>query len=39
MCKFLRKEYSGTWFCDLRRPQNLRKPLDGWYSPQGLKEL
>jgi len=33
------KEYSGTWFCDLRRPQNLRKPLDGWYSPQGLKEL
>ncbi len=33
------KEYSGTWFCDLRRPQNLSKPLDGWYSPQGLKEL
>lgn len=33
------KEVSGTWFCDLRRPQNLRKALDGWYSPQGLKEL
>lgn len=33
------KELSGTWFCDLRRAQNLRKPLDGWYSPQGLKEL
>jgi type I restriction enzyme, R subunit len=33
------KEFSGTWFCDLRRAQNLRKPLDGWYSPQGLKEL
>ncbi|WP_077731546.1 type I restriction-modification system endonuclease [Methylocaldum sp. 14B] len=33
------KEFSGTWFCDLRRPENLRKPLDGWYSPQGLKEL
>ena len=33
------KEYSGTWFCDLRRSQNLSKPLDGWYSPQGLKEL
>jgi type I restriction enzyme R subunit len=33
------KEVSGTWFCDLRRPQNLRKALDGWYTPQGLKEL
>ncbi len=33
------KEYSGTWFCDLRRPQNLSKPLDGWYSPQGLRDL
>ena len=33
------QEVSGTWFCDLRRPQNLRKPLDGWYTPQGLKEL
>lgn len=32
------KEASGTWFCDLRRPQNLRKPLDGWYTPQGLRE-
>lgn len=32
------KEASGTWFCDLRRPQNLRKPLDGWYTPHGLKE-
>jgi type I restriction enzyme R subunit len=33
------REFSGTWFCDLRRPQDLRRPLDGWYSPQGLKEL
>lgn len=33
------KEASGTWFCDLRRAQNLRKPLDGWYTPQGLREL
>lgn len=33
------KEVSGTWFCDLRRPQNARKPLDGWYTPGGLKEL
>jgi len=32
------KEASGTWFCDLRRPQNLRKPLDGWYTPEGLRE-
>lgn len=33
------KELSGTWFCDLRRAQNMRKPLDGWHSPEGLKEL
>ncbi len=33
------KEVSGTWFCDLRRPQNLRKALEGWYTPQGLKDL
>ncbi|MBM7124418.1 type I restriction-modification system endonuclease [Dyella flava] len=33
------KEVSGIWFCDLRRPQNLRKPLDGWYTPQGVREL
>jgi type I restriction enzyme R subunit len=33
------KEVSGIWMCDLRRPQNLRKPLEGWYTPQGLKEL
>lgn len=32
------KEVSGTWFCDLRRPQNLRKPLDGWYTPEGLRD-
>lgn len=32
------KEVSGTWFCDLRRPQNLRKALDGWYTPEGLRE-
>lgn len=33
------KEASGTWFCDLRRTQNARKPLDGWYTPSGLREL
>src|SRR6476469_600641 len=27
---------SGIWFCDLRRPENLRRPLPSWYSPQGL---
>ncbi|MEO0966810.1 MAG: DEAD/DEAH box helicase family protein, partial [Cyanobacteria bacterium J06639_18] len=30
---------SGIWFCDLRRSQNLRRPLSTWYSPQGLLDL
>ena len=30
---------SGIWFCDLRRPQNLSRPLTTWYSPQGLLDL
>jgi type I restriction enzyme, R subunit len=30
---------SGIWFCDVRRTQNLRKPLESWYTPEGLKEL
>lgn len=30
---------SGIWFCDLRRPDNLSYHLDGWYTPEGLKEL
>ena len=30
---------SGIWFCDLRRPENIRRPLVSWYSPQGLVEL
>lgn len=33
------KEVSGIWFCDLRRPSNHRKALDGWYTPQGIREL
>jgi len=33
------KEVSGIWFCDLRRSTNHRKALDGWYTPQGLREL
>ena len=27
---------SGIWFCDVRRPDNLRRPLRSWYSPAGL---
>lgn len=30
---------SGTWFCDLRRPENLSHALDGWYTPEGLMAL
>jgi type I restriction enzyme R subunit len=30
---------SGIWFCDVRKPDNLRRPLRGWYSPEGLKAL
>jgi len=30
---------SGIWFRDLRRHDHLPVPLDGWYSPEGLKEL
>jgi len=30
---------SGIWFCDVRRLQNLRRPLESWYTPDGLKEL
>ncbi|MEB3213226.1 MAG: type I restriction-modification system endonuclease, partial [Leptolyngbyaceae bacterium] len=27
---------SGIWFCDLRRPENLRRAIGSWYSPAGL---
>ncbi|MGE0131345.1 MAG: type I restriction-modification system endonuclease [Blastocatellales bacterium] len=30
---------SGIWFCDLRKPDNLSRALDGWYTPGGLKAL
>lgn len=33
------KEASGIWFCDLRRSTNHRRALDGWYTPQGIREL
>ena len=29
---------SGIWGQDLRRPTNLGQPMDGWYSPEGLRE-
>ncbi|NML30580.1 type I restriction-modification system endonuclease [Paraburkholderia antibiotica] len=32
-------EVSGIWFCDLRRPTNHRKTLDGWWTPGGVREL
>ncbi|MCX6033196.1 MAG: type I restriction-modification system endonuclease [Chloroflexi bacterium] len=31
--------YSGIWFCDVRRPENLAHALDGWYTPEGLTAL
>jgi type I restriction enzyme, R subunit len=30
---------SGTWFCDVRDSRNLGRPLDGWYTPEGLASL
>lgn len=30
---------SGTWFCDLRNPENVGQALDGWYTPDGLAAL
>jgi type I restriction enzyme R subunit len=30
---------SGIWFCDVRRPDNLGRALDGWYTPEGLTAL
>lgn len=38
---FLRQmeNQSGIWFCDVRRSKNLRRPLESWYTPDGLKEL
>jgi type I restriction enzyme R subunit len=27
---------SGIWFCDIRRPENLSEPLQGWFTPEGL---
>lgn len=30
---------SGIWSCDLRRAQNISKPLEGWHTPTGITEL
>lgn len=30
---------SGIWFRDARRPGNAGRPLEGWYTPDGLTEL
>lgn len=30
---------SGVWFLDARRPTNLARPLEAWYTPDGLREL
>lgn len=30
---------SGIWMCDVRRRDNLSRPLDGWYTPDGLTAL
>lgn len=30
---------SGIWFVDVRQPTNFSRALDGWYSPDGLREL
>lgn len=33
------KTKSGIWFLDARRATNLARPLQGWYSPEGLVQL
>lgn len=38
---FLRQliDKSGIWFLDARRSTNLPRALEGWYTPEGLKDL
>lgn len=33
------KEASGIWFLDGRKPTNHSRPLVGWFSPEGIKEM
>lgn len=30
---------SGIWFCDVRKPTNLSRAIEGWYTPAGLEAL
>ncbi|WP_434135308.1 type I restriction-modification system endonuclease [Pseudomonas luteola] len=31
-------EMSGVWFRDVRKPSNLRKPLEAFHTPEGLRD-
>ncbi|MES2659162.1 MAG: type I restriction-modification system endonuclease [Verrucomicrobiota bacterium] len=31
--------HSGIWFCDIRRPENHGRALQGWFTPEGLTAL
>src|SRR5699024_1460043 len=33
------EQKSGIWFLDARKSTNHPRPLKGWYSPEGLKDL
>ncbi|MFB6262127.1 MAG: type I restriction-modification system endonuclease, partial [Bradymonadaceae bacterium] len=33
------RQKSGVWFQDLRRSENKKRPLAGWYTPDGLRRL
>lgn len=33
------KEKSGTWFRDVRKPSNIKRPLHSFHSPDGLLDL
>lgn len=33
------KEKSGTWFRDVRKPSNIKRPLHSFHSPEGLLDL
>src|SRR5690606_24041627 len=33
------KQKSGIWFLDARKSTNHPRALNGWYSPQGLRQL
>ena len=33
------KTKSGVWFLDVRQKENTSRPLQAWFSPEGLKEL